>query len=194
MAENNPLRLNPGDATQLQVKLDSKGKLVISYGYDLFQNKGDAEGDFAAIGVTLTAEQRSAILGLTNAALSSVPITLAELVLPSERWINGTHPFFKGFDIDGTEGDDNGEPGAAPQLIGTSVTDRIQAFGGNDVAAGGGGDDTLFGGSGNDLLHGDADNVPAANQGADFLSGGTGMMERINGTHPFFYSFFTRQR
>lgn len=100
----------------------------------------------------------------------------------------------QGFDIDGTEGDDNSEPGAAPQLIGTSVTDRIQAFGGNDVAAGGGGDDTLFGGSGNDLLHGDADNVPAANQGADFLSGGTGMMERINGTHPFFYSFFTRQR
>ena len=40
----------------------------------------------------------------------------------------------QGFDIDGTDGNDNGETNQPPKLVGTSVTDRIRGFGGDDVA------------------------------------------------------------
>ncbi len=60
----------------------------------------------------------------------------------------------QGFDIDGTEGDDDGHDAAHPMLTGTGVTDRIRGFGGNDILAGFGGDDVLDGGTGNDELQG----------------------------------------
>ena len=62
----------------------------------------------------------------------------------------------QGFDIDGTEGNDNSLPGEPTALIGSSVTDRLRGFGGNDVLIGFAGDDVLDGGSGNDVLLGDA--------------------------------------
>lgn len=52
----------------------------------------------------------------------------------------------RGFDIDGSEGDDN--------LSGSSVNDRIAGFSGNDLLSGGGGDDVLDGGTGDDRLSG----------------------------------------
>ncbi|MBA3031742.1 MAG: hypothetical protein FP818_01480, partial [Rhodocyclaceae bacterium] len=52
----------------------------------------------------------------------------------------------RGFDIDGTEGDDI--------LYGTNTTDRIQGHGGNDTLIGLEGDDTLDGGTGDDTLIG----------------------------------------
>ena len=53
----------------------------------------------------------------------------------------------RGFDIDGTAGDD-------ASLLGTSVTDRIRGFGGNDILAGFAGNDVLEGGAGDDDLQG----------------------------------------
>ncbi|MCX7707476.1 MAG: putative Ig domain-containing protein [Anaerolineae bacterium] len=52
----------------------------------------------------------------------------------------------RGFDIDGVEGDNI--------LTGTSVTDRMRGFGGNDCLYGGKGDDVLDGGGGQNLLMG----------------------------------------
>ncbi|MBY0268810.1 MAG: hypothetical protein K2X06_02970 [Burkholderiales bacterium] len=69
----------------------------------------------------------------------------------------------QGFDIDGTEGNDNG---VQTTLIGTSVSDRINGLGGNDILVGLSGADQLYGGNGNDTLQGDA--------GSDFLDGGLG--------------------
>jgi Ca2+-binding RTX toxin-like protein len=62
----------------------------------------------------------------------------------------------QGFDIDGTEGNDNGETAQLPMLLGTGVTDRIRGFGGNDVLVGLAGDDVLDGGAGQDYLAGGA--------------------------------------
>ena len=62
----------------------------------------------------------------------------------------------QGFDIDGTAGNDNNEPGEPDSLIGTSVSDRVRGFAGNDVLDGRGGIDILTGGSGNDTLYGGA--------------------------------------
>ncbi len=62
----------------------------------------------------------------------------------------------QGFDIDGTEGNDNGETAQPPMLVGTGVTDRIRGFGGNDILAGLAGNDTLDGGAGADHLQGGA--------------------------------------
>jgi Ca2+-binding RTX toxin-like protein len=83
----------------------------------------------------------------------------------------------RGFDIDGTEGDD--------VLAGTAVTDRIDAKGGNDIVMGAKGNDTLIGGLGNDLLEGghgddelsggDGDDSLAGESGADTLEGGAGV-------------------
>ncbi|HWQ37442.1 MAG TPA: putative Ig domain-containing protein [Burkholderiales bacterium] len=60
----------------------------------------------------------------------------------------------RGFDIDGTAGDDNGETGSSPMLVGTAVDDRIRGLAGNDVLAGLGGNDVLDGGAGSDHLQG----------------------------------------
>jgi len=84
VAENNALRLNPANAVHLAVKLDSKGRPVIGYGYDLERNKGAAKDALAAVGVVLTPGQEAAILSLTSTPLSSVPAALAGLALPSE--------------------------------------------------------------------------------------------------------------
>jgi Ca2+-binding RTX toxin-like protein len=70
----------------------------------------------------------------------------------------------QGFDIDGTDGDDNGV--GLPLLEGTAVTDRIQGFGGDDFLVGLTGDDVLDGGAGDDLLQG--------GEGSDALIGGSG--------------------
>ncbi len=84
VAENNPLRLSPTDPARLRITLDTKGRLVIGYGYDLFANQGTAASELAAVGVALTPEQKAAILNLTSAPLSAVPTALAGLALPSE--------------------------------------------------------------------------------------------------------------
>lgn len=98
----------------------------------------------------------------------------------------------QGFDIDGTESNDDGQPGDPPQLVGTGVTDRIRGFGGNDVLFGLGSDDVLDGGAGvdqivggagsdnivagdgDDSLWGDEDGLAAADHGADVMQGGLG--------------------
>jgi Ca2+-binding RTX toxin-like protein len=81
----------------------------------------------------------------------------------------------QGFDIDGTEGDDDGHDDAHSQLTGTGVTDRIHGFGGNDLLAGFAGDDVLDGGAGNDELQGgDGNDTLMGGAGADILFGGAG--------------------
>ncbi len=88
----------------------------------------------------------------------------------------------QGFDIEGTESDDDGN--ANPVLVGTAVTDRIRGLGGgdelqglagDDVLDGGADDDRLFGGDGNDrLLGGDGDDQLLGDAGNDRLEGGAG--------------------
>ena len=56
----------------------------------------------------------------------------------------------RGFDLDGTDGDDT--------ILGTNTTDRIRGLGGNDILVGEDGDDVLDGGIGNDQLNGAAGN------------------------------------
>ncbi|MDD5385111.1 MAG: hypothetical protein PHG89_09570 [Gallionella sp.] len=75
--------------------------------------------------------------------------------------LNGNQLLARGFDLDGTAGDD--------QIIGTNTTDRIHGLDGNDTLIGLGGNDSLYGGAGDDQLHGDADtvSVPLAEQGND---------------------------
>lgn len=82
----------------------------------------------------------------------------------------------QGFDIDGTEFDDNGPPGSLYHaLSGTAVTDRIRGFGGDDVLAGRDADDILDGGAGADTLSGgDGDDVLRGAEGADALWGDAG--------------------
>ncbi|HEX6963091.1 MAG TPA: putative Ig domain-containing protein [Lacipirellula sp.] len=81
----------------------------------------------------------------------------------------------QGFDIDGTEEDDDGHDDAHPLLVGTGVTDRIRGFAGNDELQGWAGNDVLDGGSGNDRLFGmDGDDSLAGAEGADALVGGAG--------------------
>jgi hypothetical protein len=53
----------------------------------------------------------------------------------------------KGFDLDGTDGDD--------QIVGTGVDDRIDGKAGNDLIYGLDGNDTITGGTGTDALYGD---------------------------------------
>jgi len=70
----------------------------------------------------------------------------------------------RGFDLEGTEGDD--------VIDGTAVTDRILGLGGDDILLGHGGDDVLDGGAGNDRLNGGAGNntyVFARGDGADVI-------------------------
>jgi Ca2+-binding RTX toxin-like protein len=96
----------------------------------------------------------------------------------------------QGFDIDGTDGDDDGHDAAHPQLVGTGVADRIHGYGGNDTLAGLGGNDALFGDAGNDqlqggdgsdqLVGGDDDDVLFGDVGNDVLNGGAGA-DYLNG-------------
>lgn len=110
-------------------------------------------------------------------------------LLSEIRFADGTSMSYEdilaqGFDIDGTEGDDDGHDTDHPILSGTGVTDRIRGFGGNDVLLGAGGDDVLDGGSGNDhlqggdgndtLLGGEGDDVLLGENGDDVLDGGPG--------------------
>ncbi len=88
---------------------------------------------------------------------------LSTVVLGEIRFSDGTSLTFqevldRGFDIDGTADDDNGNSGQAPMLVGTAVSDRIRGFAGNDVLAGLAGDDILDGGAGADFLQGGAGN------------------------------------
>jgi Ca2+-binding RTX toxin-like protein len=81
----------------------------------------------------------------------------------------------QGFDIVGTENDDDGHDAAHPQLLGTGVTDRISGLGGNDLLAGIAGNDVLDGGAGNDELQGgDGDDSLLPGAGADLLFGQAG--------------------
>jgi Ca2+-binding RTX toxin-like protein len=82
----------------------------------------------------------------------------------------------QGFDLDGTEDGD--------VIVGTGVTDRIDAKGGNDLVLGLAGDDTILGGTGNDTVFaaegddtvdgGEGNDTLYGEQGADALSGGAG--------------------
>jgi Ca2+-binding RTX toxin-like protein len=95
----------------------------------------------------------------------------------------------QGFDIDGTEDDDNNT--AHPQIQGTGVTDRIRGLGGNDFLLGlagndsldgGTGNDQLQGGNGSDVLDGGADSdVLFGEAGDDTLRGGDGSLDQLLG-------------
>jgi Ca2+-binding RTX toxin-like protein len=91
---------------------------------------------------------------------------LGEIRLADDTSLSYTDILEQGFDIDGTEGNDNSQPNEAPNLVGTGVTDRIRGFGGNDLLFGLLGDDTLDGGDGADSIVGGA--------GADTIYGGSG--------------------
>ena len=91
----------------------------------------------------------------------------------------------RGFDIEGTDGDDtitsttDVDTGIVTitdhSLYGTNTTDRIYGLGGNDTLDGGAGDDALDGGSENDLLIGaEGDDILVGGAGNDILVGGAG--------------------
>ncbi|HIJ90693.1 MAG: hypothetical protein OEV89_07985, partial [Desulfobulbaceae bacterium] len=82
VAENNDLLRHPN--SYLKVTLDSKGRPVIGYGYDLYANKdnGNAVAQLTAVGVVLTDAQKTAINNLT--ITGSIPNALVGLSLPSE--------------------------------------------------------------------------------------------------------------
>ena len=91
-------------------------------------------------------------------------------VIGELRFADGTRMSYEdilaqGFDIDGTNGDDDGI--TAPVVEGTAVDDRIRGYQGNDVLVGFDGNDTLEGGSGRDQLDGGT--------GEDYLDGGAGI-------------------
>ncbi|UCV05668.1 beta strand repeat-containing protein [Dechloromonas denitrificans] len=84
VAENNPLRLNPTNASNLSITTDSVNRPVIGYGYDLVANRGNtAINNLTAAGVVLTQAQRTA-LGALSDTTTGIPADLAGLVLPSE--------------------------------------------------------------------------------------------------------------
>ncbi len=73
----------------------------------------------------------------------------------------------RGFDLEGTVGDDT--------LIGTNTTDRISGLAGDDQLQGGDGNDMLDGGDGNDTLYGqDSNDILDGGAGDDTLIGGLG--------------------
>lgn len=72
----------------------------------------------------------------------------------------------QGFDIEGTEANDDGSDSTHASLFGTGVGDRIRGLAGNDLLSGLAGDDVLDGGDGVDSLYGGA--------GQDRLMGGAG--------------------
>jgi Ca2+-binding RTX toxin-like protein len=74
----------------------------------------------------------------------------------------------QGFDINGTDGNDDASDLGRPQLVGTGVTDRIRGYAGNDVLIGLRGDDVLRGGAGDDTYVfnlGDGHDVIIDNEG-----------------------------
>jgi Ca2+-binding RTX toxin-like protein len=81
----------------------------------------------------------------------------------------------QGFDVQGTEGDDDSRNPLGAALVGTAHKDRIHGLGGNDVLDGRQGDDSLYGGDGNDhLFGGEGDDLLSGGEGADVLEGGAG--------------------
>jgi len=95
-------------------------------------------------------------------------------VLGEIQFSDGTFMTFQdvldqGFELDGTEGDDNGEEGAAPMLVGTAVNDRIHGHAGDDILAGMGGNDVLDGGDGADMLQGGAGDDAYVADGTDTI-------------------------
>ncbi|MFM9966962.1 MAG: calcium-binding protein, partial [Burkholderiales bacterium] len=85
----------------------------------------------------------------------STPV-FATLLFADGSSMNYQDALAQGFDIDGTEGNDNGETTNLPTLVGTGVTDRIRGFAGDDVLVGMAGNDVLDGGAGADYLAGGA--------------------------------------
>ncbi|MEO8037739.1 MAG: carbohydrate-binding domain-containing protein [Betaproteobacteria bacterium] len=104
----------------------------------------------------------------------STPV-LAEIRFTDGEVMTYADILARGFDILGTDGDDNGSDSASPALRGTVVTDRILGLAGNDVLAGLAGDDVLDGGGGDDTLEGgDGDDILIGGIGLDILRGGAG--------------------
>ncbi|MGF1455390.1 MAG: Ig-like domain-containing protein [Alphaproteobacteria bacterium] len=92
-------------------------------------------------------------------------ITNAEFI----RFADGDLPVSSGFAgllINGTGGNDNGEPGEQPVLVGTILNDTINGLAGDDRLEGLAGFDILNGDDGDDTLNG--------GDGDDVLDGGTG--------------------
>ncbi|MGZ8271305.1 MAG: calcium-binding protein, partial [Methylophilus sp.] len=80
--------------------------------------------------------------------------------------------FARGFDLDGTTGNDT--------IVGTNITDRINGLGGVDQLSGGYGNDVIHGGLGNDVIYGDFLNVNQ-NDGYDELYGDEGNDTLVGG-------------
>lgn len=100
----------------------------------------------------------------TQDALNSVAISNFEFA--DGTVLTSTDLLSRGFDLDGSSGDDS--------ITGTNITDRINGFAGDDTIIGELGQDTLSGGDGNDVLAGDRGDADADGGDADFLDGGDG--------------------
>jgi Ca2+-binding RTX toxin-like protein len=112
-----------------------------------------------------------------NDALNSS--TIKSFEFSGGSTLSTTELLARGFDIDGTDGDDaytSTDPAQPPQdhtLYGTNVNDRIRGFGGNDVLDAGDGDDWLDGGDGADtLIGGSGNDALLGGAGADVLYAG----------------------
>jgi Ca2+-binding RTX toxin-like protein len=84
----------------------------------------------------------------------------------------------QGFDINGTDGDDDGHDAGHETLVGTGVTDRIRGYGGNDILVGLRGDDILRGGAGDDTYVfnlGDGADTIIDHEGSDSILFGSGI-------------------
>ena len=90
--------------------------------------------------------------------LLGAPAPFKEININNSMTLTYDSLLSRGFDIEGTPGDD--------VLNGTEVTDRITGLGGDDLLNGGDGDDILTGGDGADELQGGF--------GSDSLDGGAG--------------------
>ena len=81
--------------------------------------------------------------------------------------------------INGTNGNDDGQSGNPPALIGTAGDDTINGFNGNDVLDGGAGNDVLNGGNGVDTITGgDGNDVITGGPVGD--NGSAGVADTIN--------------
>lgn len=109
-------------------------------------------------------------------------VAFENLVFANGTSLSFSEVLARGFDIDGTEGDDDDHDLAHPILRGTAYTDRIRGLGGNDTLAGFGGNDNLDGGTGMDELQGgDGDDVLDGGDDADRLFGEAGADVLIGG-------------
>jgi Ca2+-binding RTX toxin-like protein len=114
------------------------------------------------------------IEGMSQLDPASTPV-LGEIRFADGSSMSYAEILEQGFDVDGTDGDDDGHDGAHPQLAGTGVADRIRGHGGNDHLFGFGGNDSLSGGDGDDaLVGGDGDDTLDGGAGTDTLWGGAG--------------------